>query len=302
MGVVKIKIGKTVPLQYDGGSFTYSSYINFGSPHVHITNTADGRDGFLSSSTGTANNVSKINFSSYWFTYLTINQEANFSVNLGSYIGNYDSGGKKSSGYYSPNAGVVETVLLNHNRGYVPAFIVLGSDGKVQQSASIQGYGDGLRVVTILCDETKVYLRENYVAVETTIPSMTVSGKIILLSTNLTSASSMSTPSIYGLRVTPTRVILGQGAFDSDYNYLYVPTTGGYSSIKQNGLFLEFGFAESPGDRLNITLNNAISVYSDGVRQYYINNFGAGTLHASTWNSFISLADSLGETYRVESP
>lgn len=272
MSVIKIKAGQTVPLEQSFQGIHY--LVNFGSPHVHITKTPDGNDYFLQGDT-LAPNASKILFDSYWFNYLRIDQAIPFSITLGSRIGTYVDGGKKGYSYWAPVSGTTQTYIGNHGRADVPAFFAI-SGGNVLSTA-ILGYGASLRTLTLVSNSNAIYLKEGYIALGTTIPSVTISGVVYILKSSLTSAGGEYTPSNYGMYVTPSRTILGQGKFDSDYNYLYADPAG-FKVYRTAALRAQYGFrlGYSPYNGqpyLNYSsFNNSFSVMQDGGAIYSVNN------------------------------
>ena len=269
MSITKIKIGQTVPLEPSTQNFSF--LVNYPSPHVHITNTPDGIDYFLQNADNLLANISKVQFDSFWFDYLRIDQAIPFSITLDSYVGTFTSGGKKGSDYWTPSSGTTSHNIGAHGRGDVPAFFATGNGNIL--STALYGYGgNSLRTLTLTADGSNVFLKQSYIAVQTQIPSMTLSGVVYILKSSLTSGSGEYTPSIYGLYVSPTRAILGQGKFDSDYNYLYVDPAG-FKMSKTSSLRAQYGFRLGLGGYTNYSSwNNSFSVLQDGNVIYNVNN------------------------------
>lgn len=268
MSITKIKIGKVVPCEGVNSTIQYN--LDFGSPHMIISKSDDGLDGpiFLNTQSIIAN-TDKIMFDSYHFEYLRIDQTIPFTITLNNHIGTYVSGGKKSSAYWQPVSGVDTFTIASHDRADVPAIFATGN-GKVLSTA-IYGYGTSLRTLTMYADASSVYLKDFYLAVETEIPSVVLSGTVYILKSSLSSGGGSYTPSVYGLYLTPTRSIFGQGKFDSDYNYLYVNPQGS-KLTRQSAFKAQYGFRYAGAGGSDSSWNNSFSVLEDGVVVYNVNN------------------------------
>lgn len=267
MSITKIKVGRTVPLEGDNPLIKYS--LNFGSPHMIISKSVDGKDlNIFQTNSQVLTNSDKIVFDSYHFDYLRIDQAIAFSINLPSRVGTYTDGGKKGSSYWTPVAGATTYFLGLHGRADVPAIFATGN-GNILSSA-LYGYGNSLRTITIYATSSGIYLKESYIAVQTEIPASTLNGVVYVLKSSLTSSTGNYTPSIYGLYTNSARTIFGQGKFDSDYNYVYTDPSG-FKLTRQSSFRTKYGFRlGNPG--YTSSWNNSFSVMQDGAAVYNVNN------------------------------
>lgn len=309
--VTKIKIGKNIPLQFGANNnpnnynFNYTSFINYPEPHVHITNSFDGIDGFLYNQTEVFKNIDKVKFDTYWFSYLQVDDIRTFTVNLPARQGTNVSGGKKGGSWWQPNSGANEILLFNHGRQDVPAFLATSTGGSVL-SNSVVTYADSIRIITLTANSVGVFLKENYIALSTVIPAQTISGSVAVLNASLQGGpTGFYTASNYGMYVNSTRAIFGFGKFDSNYNYLYADPNG-FKMYRGSGLYSRVAFRPkyySDGVNINTSQsswNNSIQVLENSVALFTADNVVSGL--TPSWSELIPRNQVTGNTTSVNIP
>lgn len=253
--------GKVVPLII-GNDGSESYFVDYGSPHAHVVKTNDAS--FLTSSTNALNNIEQIKFSSYFFDYLEIVSVSSTTKSFSARTADYHSGGKKDDPYYLPYYGSTEQTLVTHNLGYTPAFSCFDNDEVVNSIVFIE-YGSSFRVLQVIADSTRVYVKENYFVYENNIPSISRDFNVQVFKANILSGN-LYTPSNYGAYMAPSQVIFGQGKFDSSRRYLY-EDAGGFPLTITNAITNEIGALFVGGvlkkfvSRFTINQNGSAVVY-----------------------------------------
>lgn len=267
--MTRLIAGQIVPLkQNTDGTFPPNpNFVNFGSPHVHIV-TANNDAYFLQNSTATQNNIDKVIFSSYWFKYLEIIQEATATLTFQQRNTNYVSGGKKSSGYFAAYKGSTITTLVSHNLGYTPAFSCFDDNLFINSTFFVQ-YNTSFRVFQVVSTSSTIQIKENYLVWKDQIPAITKTFNLQIFKVNVDGTDSY-TPSSYGLYIDPTQVIFGQGKFNSDRNYLYRDFSG-KPLIVNNGMWNETALWLPDGG--GARLINRFGMDIDGSNSYFIQNY-----------------------------
>lgn len=227
--------GQVVPLLLgDDGSEGY--FVDYGSPHAHIVKSNNAT--YLTSTDNALANIDQIKFSSYFFSYLEIGSLTSTSKSFAARTADYHSGGKKSDPYYLPYYGSTEQTLVTHNLGYVPAFSCFDNDSVINSIVFLQ-YGTSFRVLQAIADSSRIYVRENYFVYQNNIPAIDRNFNVQVFTANIISGNTY-TSSNYGAYITPNRVILGQGKFDSNRRYLY-EDGGGFPLTVTNAITNEVG-------------------------------------------------------------
>jgi len=293
--------GANVPLIQDATTGAFSGYVNFGSPHVHVV-TENNNAYFLQSSTNVRINIDKILFSSYWFEYLEIIQEAVASVTFLQRDPNLivvPSGSKKDSAtsYYQAYYGTTSTTLVAHNLGYEPIFTCF-DDGFFLNSTYFYQTGTSFRVFQVVATSTEIQVKENYLVWQDTLPAITKSFNVQIMKGGINGESGY-TQSNYGLYTDDSRVIFGQGKFDSQRNYLYISSSG-KPFIKNNGMWNELDLVSANGYNQP---RNTFGMDIDGVNYYKISNWPSNPPRI-TGGLLISRDDILhgGETIKLSKP
>lgn len=151
--------------------------------------------------------------------------------------------------HYSPRTGAADILLGTHNYGTAPLFIAAIGDTQVPAGTVVQQVGQSYRVVSVYVTASEVRAYEQYVTYDDSLPQVDISYKVVLF-TKATVAVTTD-----ALLISPTKVALGYGKFDTDYRYVR-------KSVNSDMFITPYKGADVAGGGLKLVYPNG-AVYQD---------------------------------------